>query len=338
MSVGSDLGFEPATLNENVLSEGLDQVSVSERFVLRVVELAKQGTLGSLRTRKASLQRSYGLLASLISKPWVPILFYGEPGSGKRRLVDEFLTVSNFYSRLEGREFGKLRVLNGAFCRPGFTEQLSSGQVRADDLCYIEAVDLLDASCQQELMTLLKARDQHGARTPLPRIIVGTERALSLMVLQNQFSRELFQCLTSFALFLPSLNERPEDMLHLLETIAEKLTKKSQRPPTWLVDLLASQLWGDNLDELEKLLASGLRRNPELARWTYADLPEYLKPSGLKGRFSPASPNDVSRQQGERLNLKRVLIAAGGDRELAAQDMGIAKSDLLKKMFALGLR
>ncbi len=93
-----------------------------ERFQQRCVELARQGTLGSLRTRKASLQNSWAHLLSLLDQPNVPILIYGEKGSGKRKLVDEFVTLQNFCRRIGGHKESRLKVFSPSFLNEGFSQ------------------------------------------------------------------------------------------------------------------------------------------------------------------------------------------------------------------------
>ncbi len=341
MSMNSDLGFEPGqATNILVLDAQGQEASVARKFQLRAMELAKQGILGSLKTRKASLQNAYSLLVSLVDNTSVPFMIYGEKGAGKRRLVDEYLTVQNFYRRLSGKEMGHLKVLRGDSLNVGFSARLLPPAGHAGDLIYIENLDLLNSECQEELLSHLKERKKlHLSGVGLPRIIVGTEKALSIMVIRNEFSRELFQLLTAFAIFLPSLNERSEDFPHLIQSLGEEITGSFMTPPSWLVDLLSRQIWSENMDELKGLLKSGFARNSNLATWSHAELPEALQPvKKPRVRFDARLPDDIGVEVGERERFKQVLLAAGGNRDQAALRLGLNRVQFLQKLMSFGLR
>ena len=343
MASGRDIGFEPSILSK---LSGDERFSVAQRFQQKALELAKQGIFGAIRTRKSSLQNSYALLVSLLDNTMVPVLIYGEPGSGKHRHVNELLTVHNFHRRLEGKEFGKIKVFKGDYLAVGFSRRLfRDPHIVEGDLIYIEAIDRLKPVCQTELMNYLNKRSEEAEMgIAQPRIVVGTERALSMMVLRKEFSRELFQALTAFAIFLPSLNERPEDMLHFIQVFTEELTGQLQTPPTWLVDHLSTRIWGGNLNDLKKVLKNGFVKNPDLRSWKMADLPENMRApttaasARLQASFKPASAQDVTAITSERVAIKQALLAHGGDRDAAALTLGISKSEFLKKIFSHGLR
>ncbi len=332
MTIGGDL--YPTSSNEARAPE----IRLSERFQKRAMELARQGMLGSLRTRKSSLQIAYAHLVSLLDNPEVPFLVYGEAGSGKRRLVDEYVVLHNFYRRIDGNIEGKLKVFNSKFLSGGFSAQLNHPNLNSADVIYLEGVDALSEDLQRELLDHLKLRRSFIDKgIGLPRMILGTERALSMLVLRGEFIRELFQAITGFAVFLPSLNERPEDMLQLIGAFSEEITGVAQTPPTWLVDILSRQIWTGNLDELRKLLQSGLAKTPKLADWTESDLPKGLR-GPTKDSFVRADAVGLSITHKERLKIRQALIKSGGDRVGAARTLGISKTEFLQKLFQTGLR
>jgi|GEM_PF-1252502 len=312
--------------------------TVAEVFQRRVVELARtEGRFGRLRTLKSSLRSSYAHWLSLLDAPAVPVLMYGDKGSGKRAHVEEFLSVQNFYRRLEGASEGQLRVYRGDFMNPGFTSLFMDTKVSSGDILYLENVESLSLECQAELLEHLKLRkrfvdkgvamDRTGLGTP--RIVISTEKALSLLCLRNEFSRDLFQAITGFAVFLPTLNERTEDLPHLISKIAEEISGHTQSPSPWLVDTLARQEFPENLDDLQRLLRNGLLRTSDLRRWTESDLPSYMR--AVKSTFT-------AHGQLEQTQLRQGLLMAGGDREIAAKALGLTKVELLRRMMAHGMR
>jgi DNA-binding NtrC family response regulator len=339
MSSGRDIE-SPTSSSSDITPKLFESETLARRFQLRAIEMAKEGVLGSLRTRKASLQNSYALLLSLLDNTMVPILIFGEPGAGKRRHVDEFMVVHNFYRKLEGQSFGRLRVFRGDFVSEGFTAQFVAPFTNAADIIYLEACDRLNEKCQQELLEHLQLRRKFAETgLPQPRIVVGTDRALSILVLRKEFNRELFQALTAFALFLPSLNERSEDMLSLIQAFTEEMTGRVQVPPTWLVDTLSRPLWPGNLDDLKRLLRASFVKNPRLETWTVQDLPVEFRPNPPRSQnFAQGRFEDVTTESRDRTRFKQALMSSGGDRDKAAREVGLSKEQFLKKIFALGLR
>jgi transcriptional regulator of acetoin/glycerol metabolism len=306
--------------------------SLARRFQQRLVEVARQGIFGKIRTRNAGLQSAYAHLISLLDSPEVPVLVYGGRGAGKRRHVDELFVMHNFHRRLSGQPEGKLKVYRGDFVTEGFSSLLSAPGAQAGDLLYLEGIDLLNAACQRELLEFLRRRKGFADKgLSLPRLVFGTERALSMLVILKEFDRELFTAITGFAVFLPNLQERAEDIPHLVQAFVEEFSGRVQTPPSWLVDFIGKQDWKANLEELASFLRQGLSRNSELAAWTPQDLPAVYQPRA-------AAPFVRWGESADADKLRSVLLAAKGDRRQGARTMGVPYADFLQMMLACGLR
>ncbi len=318
------------------LSQGIENQALAERFKKRAVELARGGSIGAFSTRKAALQGSLGNMVSLIDDSTVNFLIYGEEGAGKRRLVEEYFVLQNFYRRLAMKPEAKLKVLSSLFLQPGFRQILEAHEEDAGALIYIEKIDRLSMPCQIELRDYLKDRKKAAENgLSLPRLIFGTEKALSMMMIKKDFDRELFQLITAFAIFLPSLNERPEDMLGLIQGSIEELGGKRQSPPRWLVDSFTKQLWAQNIDEMRKVLKNMLARKSNVTTWVEADLPmDFRKPQ----YFERTEPKDFTKSYRERILIRQALIETGGDRLKAAGRVGLSRGEFLKRLLQTGLR
>ena len=325
-------------IQEGVPFEAPVEVDLVERFQQRCIELARTGTLGSLRTRKSSLQSTWAHLLSLLDQPQIPILVYGEKGTGKRKLIDEFLTLQNFCRRIGGVREAKLKVFGPDFIKEGFSALFLEPHLSCWDVVYFEKVDQLTEEHQEELLSHLKLRKHFADKgTPLPRIIFSTERALSLLMIQKQFSRELFQALTGFAVFLPSLNERPEDLPELIQSMSGVICGKRQLPKSYFVDILSRHMWPENMDELHKFLKSALAKNSDMSTWTEKDLPLAMRPH-TQSSFVRISKEQIEAQSAEKTRLQQALVSNGGDRVLAAKSLKMPKGELLSRLMALGLR
>jgi len=316
------------------------QAELAERFYRKAMDLARKGVFGrTLKTYVPALREAYIHWLSLLDHKEIPVLLYGEKGTGKRKHVEEYFYVQNLHASLRGESPGKLKVLRGDFVEAGFSQLLYAPKTSSSDVIYFEHVDKLSVELQVELLDYLLLRKEFGSRgIPVPRLFLGTERALSLSVIKGEFSKNLFQQLTSFAVFMPSLRDRAQDLPHLLIEIIQEISGRKQLPPVWLVDALTGTALYENLDELKKLVASMLARKSEVSQWTRQDFPGTQVHAPRDPNFSPAAPEDATAQVGERKKIQAVLGAYRGDPVQAASSLGMTKSDILRKMMVYGLR
>jgi DNA-binding NtrC family response regulator len=313
--------------------------NLADRFKQKTLELAREGYLGSLKTKKSQLQSAYANLLHLIDQTHVPILIYGEAGSGKRRLIDEYFILHNFYRRLDNLKQGQLRVYKSNFLQNGWQELFTPAHNSSADFIYLENVDELSPERQNELLALLRFRKgQAKTLLELPRIVLGTEKALSLLVMQGRFSRDLFHEITSFAVFLPSLQERSEDVLDIVQSFSYEISGRTQQPPTWFVDFVSHQMWSRNLDELKLLMKNLFLKNREMRSWQYEDLPVLYTGAHASSSFQSVDAPDVTEEVTERARIVRALQRFQGDRNKAAIALGLGRADFLQKLLEYRIR
>ncbi len=303
---------------------------IAEQFVkLRIEEVRGKGRFGSLHTLKSAFRSSLAQLVNLMDQPHIPILLYGEKGTGKRFLVEEFALMSKFYHRLNAQNSAELhtpQILQANFLNPGFSRDLIDKKV--DRIIYIEHIDKLSPLCQEELLIFLKSQ------APAQHLFFGTERALSLLVLEKAFSAELFKALSGFTLFVPNIKERNEDMPLIVTAMANQilpLNQGSQTPPYWLIDSLGSLSFNNNLDDLHRLLSFGFSRNPVLSSWT----PETIN---LNSTFHTSAIQDATQDFDLRKRLRLALEESRGDRIFAAKQVGMSRIDFTREILRLGIR
>jgi DNA-binding NtrC family response regulator len=152
---------------------------------------------------------------------------------------------------------------------------------------------------------------------------------------QGEFTRDLFQALTSFAVFLPSLQERGQDLPHVMAEFLRELTGKKESTPPWLVDILTGRPFNENLDELKRLLRNLVARKSDVNTWTREDV---LGPARVAPSFKPALPPDAGAETFERSRLRRTLGRHEGNLERSAAELGMKRSELVQKMLAYGVR
>ncbi|MEO5668300.1 MAG: hypothetical protein ABIR96_09595 [Bdellovibrionota bacterium] len=316
------------------------QAQLAERFYRKAMDLAGKGVFGrTLKTYVPALREAYIHWLSLLDHKEIPVLLYGEKGTGKRKHVEEYFYLQNLHTSLSGEAPGKLKVFRGDFVDTGFTQQLHAPKTSSADVVYFEHVDKLSKELQEEMLEYLVLRKEFGSRgIPVPRLFFGTERALSLSVVKGEFSKPLFQQLTSFAIFMPSLRDRAQDMPHLLIEMIQEISGRKQLPPVWFVDALTGTSLYENLDELKQLVKNMLARKSDVTTWTRDDFPGTQVRAARDPSFKVESPEDATAQVGERKKLQAVLGAYRGDAIQAASSLGMTKSDMLRKMMVYGLR
>lgn len=317
---------------------------LAKRFGARVTEMAREGNFGSLKTRKSLLKQVFILLASLLERPTTPVLIFGEKGSGKRRVIDEFFFLSNFYNRIQGVSTGKLKVYFPDFLKKGFTENFSSPETNPRDLIVIEDVERLTPELQNELAGYLSVqRDLATKGVMSARVVVTTTRALSLRVISGEFRRDLFALITEAACFIPSLNERPEDHLDLVSQMLKEIKGANFNPeiPAWFMDSVVSvQLWSGNLDELKAVIKYMLDKQPNMQLWNASHLPARLSlnVSSSGGPFKIHQTPDITGEIEEKKKMQAEIIRASGDRKVAAKTLGMSDSEFLRKLIRHGIR
>ena len=315
-----------------------DPTLLARRFHRKTMDLARKGVFDrSLKTYVPALREAYIHWLSLLEHRDIPVLLYGERGTGKRKHVEEYYYLQNVHAGLLGEAPGKFKVFRGDFLEVGFSRLLYAPKTSHEDVVYFEHVDRMSAEVQEEFLEYLKLRKEMGKRScPVARVFIGTERALSLSVMKGEFNKELFQMLTGFAIFMPSLRDRAEDMPHMLVELIQEISGKKQLPPVWLVDVLSGQSFYENIDELKKLLRNLCAKKADVSTWKKSD----LLPSGGVTTFSfeQLKPNDITAQVKEKQKLKAVLGAYKGDTRQAAQTLGISKTEILQKMMVYGIR
>ena len=142
---------------------------------------------------------------------------------------------------------------------------------------------------------------------------------------------------------VPPLRERPEDIEAIARRLLEVLLTEMGRPPGTLapdaVKALAGRAWPGNIRELRNVLERAVLRSrgPELHA---ADLPpenaDATAAPAVADTF-PASWDQYTLEQLERIHIDRVLRQENGQVERAAVRLGIGRSTLYHKLKTYGI-
>ena len=275
-----------------------------------------------------------------------PVLVLGESGTGKelaakaihhhsRRHEGPFvavdcaaLTESVLESELFGHERG---AFTGAVAN-------SIGLIRAADggTLFLDEIGELPFVMQAKLLRTLQEFEvrpvggQHNHPVDI-RIVAATNRDLEEETRKGSFRSDLYFRISAIPLIMPSLRDRPEDIIPLAEHFLHKHAPGgSIRFQPQAIRLLQQHRWPGNVRELENVVQRALALCD--AEWiTPDDLPATIVMDTVGGD-DPPHPHGHSLKDYERLAVENALRRSGGNRRQAAALLGIGEATLYRKL------
>jgi transcriptional regulator with PAS, ATPase and Fis domain len=287
-------------------------------------------------------------LMELVSPSEANVLLLGETGTGKElaaRAIHEhspraegpFVVVNCAAlpeNLLESELFGYER---GAFT--GATQRKEGRFLLAHrGTLFLDEIGEMSLPTQAKLLRVLQSREFEAlgsVRTVKVdvRIIAATNRDLDAMVREGRFREDLFYRLNVFAVVLPPLRERLEDLPQLAEHFLRKYSEKNRKGVTILdpetLRVFRSYPWPGNIRELENVIERGVIvcGGDTLAP---ADLPPALRQYAIwdPGQDEP----EPELPELERQLISRTLELVAGHRQQAAEILGISMDELNLKI------
>jgi DNA-binding NtrC family response regulator len=166
------------------------------------------------------------------------------------------------------------------------------------------------------------------------RVLSATNADLSVEIGAARFREDLLYRLNTVVIHLPALRERREDIVPLAEHYLARYSERYRRTfdgfDRSARQALESHLWPGNVREL----AHAIERAVLMARAssiTAADLG--LQPAAATGMAA----EEMTLEQAERLFIQKVLARHGGDVRKAAEQLGMSRSALYRRLQQFGL-
>jgi len=290
------------------------------------------------------------------------VLIGGESGTGKEliaraihrlspRVQAPFIAVNCGAipdTLLESELFGHRK---GAFTdasrdRKGLFEEASGGTLFLDEigeLPLILQVKLLRVLQEGEIRRL---GDSQDIRVDV-RVVAATARDLSAEVGRGAFREDLFYRLNVFALHLPALRERREDIPLLVEHFLVRMNARMGLAITGAsaeaMRLLVAYDWPGNVRELENCIERAIVLC-EGSQIEIDSLPERLRQARPPAVIAPSSSpvdDDLSikraSRRSEEVLIRRALQKTRGNRTRAAELLEISHRALLYKIKEYGI-
>jgi two-component system nitrogen regulation response regulator NtrX len=280
------------------------------------------------------------------------VLLIGESGTGKELLAAHIHGASPFAagpfvkvncaaipgelieSELFGHEKGSFT--GATSMRRGKFELADNGTL------FLDEIGDLHANSQAKLLRVLQEGEFHrvgGEQTIRVnvRVVSATNRDLSGMVAQGKFREDLFYRVSVVPIRVPALRERPQDIAPMAEYFLEDFCvrngfrRKRFEPEVW--EAFEEYSWPGNARELRNvvermaILSAGDVLNS-------AAVPLELK---LQKETGPRSSVQEARESAEREHVLRALEESSWNVSSAARALGMERTNLHKRIRALGL-
>ena len=284
------------------------------------------------------------------------VLIYGESGVGKELVAHAIHAMSQ-------RASEAFVAVNCAAIPEDLIEielfgsrQSSAGGAREDKIGKFEKADggslFLDEVGDMSLKTqskVLRVLDEGrfepvGGAQPVQvdvRVIASTNKNLELEIERGNFREDLFYRLNVIPFYVPPLRDRREDIPLLADHFLREFTTAYGRKPKELTAdayrALMDYHWPGNVRELRNLIERIVILNPQQkvdARHLPLDPGKRAVFDAPHSRF--ASLQEV-REAAERQYILKKLEETSGNVSRAAELLGLERSNLYRKMKALGI-
>ncbi len=341
--------FDVRELLEKAQRAISDQGLVDENLYLWET-LEKKYNWRHVLSRNARVQQTYVMAAKAASYN-APVLIQGETGTGKEYLAravhylgeraEQPMVTLNcggfpdelLENELFGHEKGAFTSANTA--KVGLCEIADGGTLFLDEITH------MSAAMQVKILRFVEDHSfmRLGGTKPITvdvRIIAASNQPVNELVESDQFREDLYYRLNVISLTLPPLRRRPEDIevfvKHFMKQFGAEASKQVSKE-AW--EELHSHNWPGNLRELR----NAIQRAIVLSVGDSIKLEDLLLEMKLTTRNATDSgPDDekssslLTLEELERRHILAMLEACDGDREAAAEILGVSRAILGRRL------
>jgi PAS domain S-box-containing protein len=268
---------------------------------------------GETGTGKELIARTIHGSSHRRSRPWVDINCAALP----ENLVE---------SELFGYEKGAFSGADAS--KPGLFELADKGTL------FLDEIGELQPQTQVKLLRVLDGQPFYrlGGHRKIHvdvRIVAATNQDLEAAVKAGRFRQDLFHRLGQFQLRVPPLRERPEDIVALAEHFL-RLKAPRKNFSSQAISALLSHSWPGNIRELRNLVAR-MAMESSVSEIDFSSLSASLTGEPVALRQTASMPVSNLDSMEEQMIIK-ALERTGGQRTLAAEQLGISRRTLSRKL------
>ncbi|HEU0029204.1 MAG TPA: sigma 54-interacting transcriptional regulator [Kofleriaceae bacterium] len=309
-------------------------------------------------TRDPGMKRIFHVVERAARRD-VSVLVRGPTGSGKE-------LIARALHELSPRQAGPFRAINCAALPPTLLESELFGHVRGaftgalkdspgyfraahHGTLFLDEVAEMPLDLQAKLLRVLETRSviPIGGTEAIDvdvRVVAATHQSLRRAVELNRFRADLMYRLRVVPIFLPPLVARRGDLELLTDKLIEQLNAEGERRITQVSraarEAIAGYPWPGNVRELRNALqyAYVIGDGPILLD---VELPPEVSGMAFDPDSTPvnARPSEAGSddETPETRRIRLALAHADGNRERAAQILGMSRVTLWRRMKTLGL-
>ena len=286
----------------------------------------------------------------------IPVLITGESGTGKelvaqavhnqsKRAAKRYVTFNcagQSESLLEDQLFGHAR---GAFTgadkdREGVFEYADKGTL------FLDEIGDMPLTMQAKLLRVLESGEvvrlgTNAAHHADVRFVSATNRNLHESITDGAFREDLYFRINGAEVHLPPLRERREDIPLLVNHAAGRYSAELDRPAPTVTEpammRLVSYTWPGNVRQLFNIV----QRMVVMAQQPVIDardVPDEIRLHEDDEHLHLGSLAGVGLDRLEKEAMRQTLAMTGGNREHAAELLGIGERTLYRKLKEYGLK
>ena len=297
------------------------------------------------------MQQIYETIES-VAKSDANVLIVGESGTGKE-LIANAIHYNSLRSKkpfikvncaalpkelIESELFGHTKgAFTGAHAdKEGLVQHAAGGSLMLDEIAE------MPVELQPKLLRVLQERSYRkigSERTYAVdfRLITSTNRMPADAIRDGLLRDDLFYRISTITIHVPPLRERTDDIQLLTDHFLKMYAEKYERPITGVSQAAYQRLfghtWPGNVRELQNvleravLLAKGNKIEP-------VDLPfdNGTAPEGVTGSTAWDVPPNMTLEDIEKLVIEKTLQRTGGNKQAAANLLGIYRPRLYSKI------
>jgi two-component system, NtrC family, response regulator HydG len=334
------------------VEKAVEKQSLSAQVSAMAAEFRERYHFDNIIGQSAPIRDMLGRIVR-IAPTDATVLITGESGTGKelvaraihansRRSDRPFITVNCAAlteTLLESELFGHARgAFTGAVqARKGLFEEANGGTFFFDEIAETPIsfqAKLLRAIQEGEIRRLGENKTFHVD----VRIIAATNRDLKHEIAAKNFREDLYYRLNVARFVLPALRERREDIPllvhHFLEKYGTRMGRKV-RLGEGVMDFLQRYEYPGNVRELENLVEQGVALAMDGVIRMEDILPHEMR-SATEYSEGPRSLQ-AAVDRAERSAIEETLTQCDGNKEKAADILGLSSTTLWRKMKRLGI-
>ncbi|HET9099928.1 MAG TPA: sigma 54-interacting transcriptional regulator [Acidobacteriaceae bacterium] len=255
-----------------------------------------------------------------------PLLLAGETGVGKRTVALQIHGQSH-------RSRGGFTEIQAAQC----TAQSILSALSTRGTIYLAEIGDLNS----ELQGLIVEHYLQSEQNPPSRLLCGTSRELLEEVVSCRMREDFFHLVSAITLRISPLRCRKSEIPLIVDELLTAYSRQFDRPKPVLHDdilgFLTEYSWPGNLPELQTAIKTFVAIGDQSI--SLAALKAAASGARLNGQQRPLSLKEATRTaliQIERQLISKVLVATGGNRKRAANELGISYKALLYKLKQAG--